>query len=79
MQDLSVPERRYAETSCVAGITEAGQLIRLYPVPFRFISDEQQFKKWQWIEARIQTASNDRRSESHKVFVDTIEATPFHP
>jgi hypothetical protein len=41
------PSAKYAETSCVAGMTEDGKLIRLYPVPFRLVSDEQQFKKWQ--------------------------------
>jgi hypothetical protein len=36
------------------------------------VGDDKQFKKWQWISARINKASNDHRSESHKVFVDTI-------
>lgn len=66
------PSAKYAETSCVAGMSEEGQLIRLYPVPFRLISDEQQFRKWQWVEARIEHAHNDRRPESHKIYVDTI-------
>ena len=70
------PSSKYAETSCVAGMTEDGQLIRLYPVPFRLISDEQQFRKWQWVEARIEHAHNDRRPESHKIYVDTIECDP---
>jgi hypothetical protein len=39
------PSAKYAETSCVAGMTEDGRLIRLYPVPFRLVSDDQQFKK----------------------------------
>lgn len=66
------PSSKYAETSCVAGMTEDGHLIRLYPVPFRFVSDEQQFRKWQWIEARLERSSNDRRPESHRIYVDTI-------
>lgn len=70
------PSSKYAETSCVAGMTEEGQLIRLYPVPFRLISDDQQFRKWQWVEARIEHAHNDRRPESHKIYVDTIECDP---
>jgi hypothetical protein len=41
------PSASYAETSCVAGLTEASKLIRLFPVPFRLIADEQQFRKWQ--------------------------------
>lgn len=66
------PSSKYAETSCVAGLTEEGQLIRLYPVPFRFVSDEQQFRKWQWVEARFEHAHNDRRPESNKIYIDTI-------
>jgi hypothetical protein len=66
------PSAKYAETSCVAGMTENGRLIRLYPVPFRLVSDDQQFKKWQWITARFEKARDDHRPESHRVFVDTI-------
>jgi hypothetical protein len=66
------PSGKHVETSCVAGMEEDGSLIRLFPVPFRLVGDAKQFKKWQWISARINKASNDHRSESHKVFVDTI-------
>ena len=27
---------------------------RLYPVPFHLIGDKDQFKKWQWITARVE-------------------------
>jgi hypothetical protein len=67
------PSGKHAETSCVAGMEEKGSLIRLFPVPFRLISDDKQFKKWQWVTARIDKAPNDRRPESYKIFVDTIE------
>ena len=70
------PSAKYAETSCVAGMTEDGRLVRLYPVPFRLVSDDQQFKKWQWITARFEKARDDHRPESHRVFVDTIECDP---
>jgi hypothetical protein len=66
------PSGKHVETSCVAGMEEDGSLIRLFPVPFRLIGDDKQFKKWQWITARIDKARNDHRRESHKVFVDTI-------
>jgi len=66
------PSAQYVETSCVAGIGENGSMRRLFPVPFRMIEDGQQFKKWQWVEVRIEKAPKDRRPESHKVFVDTI-------
>lgn len=66
------PSEKHAETSCVAGMTAGGDLIRLFPVPFRLIRDDQQFKKWQWISAQVYKANNDRRPESHKIYVDTI-------
>ena len=67
------PSAKHVETSCVAGINESGDLIRIYPMPFRLVGDEQKFKKWQWIAARIEKASNDHRPESHKIYIDTIE------
>ncbi|MEO8384096.1 MAG: hypothetical protein ABI583_02555, partial [Betaproteobacteria bacterium] len=70
------PSAKHAETSCVAGINESGELIRIYPMPFRLVNDEQQFKKWQWITARIEKAVGDNRPESHKIYVDTIECDP---
>ena len=66
------PSAKHSETSCVAGISESGALIRLFPVPFRLIRDDQQFMKWQWISAEIYPANGDRRPESHKIYVDTI-------
>ncbi|WP_211114121.1 hypothetical protein, partial [Skermanella aerolata] len=56
----------------MAGMMEDGTLIRLFPVPFRLINDSQQFKKWQWITARVVKSKVDHRPESHRIFVDTI-------
>lgn len=67
------PSARYVETSCVAGMTDDGRLIRLFPVPFRLVESDQQFKKWQWISARIRRAQDDARPESHRISVDTVE------
>ncbi|MCA6124657.1 hypothetical protein J6500_22585 [Bradyrhizobium sp. WSM 1704] len=67
------PSGKYVETSCVAGTDSNGKLIRLYPVPFRLIDGAQQFRKWQWVRARIDRAIGDRRPESHKLFVDTVK------
>ena len=66
------PSAKHVETSCVAGLELGGGWIRLFPVPFRLIKDDQQFKKWQWISARIRKANDDHRPESHKIYVDTI-------
>lgn len=66
------PSAQYVETSCVAGITEQGFMRRIYPVPFRMIETGRQFKKWQWIQVRVEKAIRDHRPESHKIYVDTI-------
>lgn len=67
------PSAGHAETSCVAGINEKGEMRRLFPVPFRLIEDEKQFKKWQWIRARVEKTSSDHRPESRRLYIDTIE------
>lgn len=67
------PSARHVETSCVAGLDLKGQLVRLYPVPFRLIQDDQQFRKWQWISARVRKNPEDHRPESHRISVDTID------
>lgn len=67
------PSGKYAETSCVAAINEQKQFIRLYPIPFRLIREQDQFKKWQWARIQINKARKDYRPESHTVNVDAIE------
>lgn len=52
-----------------------GTLLRLFPIPFRYLEGQQQFKKWQWIKVRVERAKGDNRPESHKVFIDTIDAS----
>lgn len=66
------PSAQHVETSCVAGITEHGKMIRLYPVPFRLIDGANQFKKWQWVKLRVEKASKDHRPESHKIYINEI-------
>jgi hypothetical protein len=34
--------RKYGETVCTAGVREDGTWVRIYPVPFRRLSEEQQ-------------------------------------
>ncbi len=42
-------------------------------MPFRLIAKDQQFKKWQWIKAKVEKARGDHRPESLNIKVDTIE------
>ena len=64
---------KYDELVCTAGITEDGSWIRLYPLPFRKLENEQKYKKWQWIEVDVERNTSDFRPESYKVLnIDTI-------
>ena len=56
----------YAETVCTAGITEAGEWIRLYPVPFRRLREKEQYKKFDWIDCEIQRNDKDPRKETYR-------------
>ena len=58
---------------CTAGITEEGEWIRLFPIPFRFLDDPKQFRKYDWIEAKVMKARSDPRAESYIVDVDSIQ------
>ncbi|MBW1814398.1 MAG: hypothetical protein JRJ39_12215 [Deltaproteobacteria bacterium] len=66
--------RKYDETVCTVGIlSDTKKLIRLYPIRFRYLEGEFQFKKYQWIRAKIQKANSDSRPESYNPVEDTIE------
>jgi len=70
-----LPSAKYRETTCVAAITRAGELRRLFPVPFRLLEGKRQFKKWEWIEADCWRASTDQRPDSYRIDVDSIVRT----
>jgi hypothetical protein len=58
---------KYNELACTAGFREDGSWIRLYPIPFRLLDEDQQYKKYQWIEVDIARNKGDQRPESHRV------------
>lgn len=57
---------RYAELVCTAGFREDGSWIRIYPVPFRFLNENIQYKKWDWIDIDLERNPKDYRIESYK-------------
>jgi hypothetical protein len=66
--------KKYTETVCTAGIRETTkQLVRLYPIRYRYLGGESQFKKYQWIKAKIVKAGSDSRPESYNIIENTIE------
>ena len=69
------PSEGYKELVCVAGITEAGEWVRLYPIDYRYRPRSQKFKKYQWIKVELspQGKGNDNRKESRKPKLENIE------
>ena len=63
----------------MAGINEAGQMRRLFPVPYRLLEGDRQFAKWQWVTAKMKRATDDNRPESYRVFTDTIDCGELMP
>jgi len=64
---------------CTAGITEDGEWIRIYPIPFRTLEEYRKFKKYTWIKAEIIPDSSDPRVESHKINTSSIELLEHIP
>ncbi|VVM18429.1 hypothetical protein BSPWISOXPB_2311 [uncultured Gammaproteobacteria bacterium] len=65
---------KYNELVCTAGFLEDGSWVRIYPLPFRALERNQQYKKWQWIELDLELNTSDVRPESHKVLnLDSLE------
>ena len=64
---------KYFETVCTGAVLEDGSPIRIYPVPYRYMSTALQFKKYQWITATIMKSESDPRPETFRIDWDTIE------
>lgn len=67
-----VPAHQGVEVSCTAGVSDAGEWVRLYPVPYRFLTPDQRFAKYQWIEADVTRPTNDPRPESFRLRMDSL-------
>lgn len=67
---------KYAEIVCTAGILEDGSWIRLYPVPFRLLSDVQRYPKYTWMRVEAERNFSDFRPESYRPNISTIEVEP---
>src|SRR5947209_14202160 len=64
---------KHLETVCTGGVTEDGCPIRLYPIPYRYLGGEEQFRQYQWITARVARNYADPRPESHRIDCETID------
>lgn len=61
-----LPSNKYDELVCTAGFFTEGKWIRVYPIPFRALSYDQQYNKYQWIELDLIRNDSDFRPESYR-------------
>jgi len=58
--------KKYGETVCTAGVRENGSWVRLYPVPFRRLDQEEQYRLFDWVECQIERNKSDPRPETFR-------------
>jgi len=68
------PSRQYEELVCMAGVEPTLGFVRLYPISFRRLPYEQQYRKYQWIEVTAIKNASDPRPDSYRPRADTIRA-----
>ena len=69
------PKQSHDEVVCTAGVTEAGEWVRLYPIDYRYRPRQQQFSKYQWIEVDVLPRGyrTDGRKESREPRLESIQ------
>jgi hypothetical protein len=67
------PSKKYIETVCTGAVTEQGQILRLYPIPLRYLGPQNKYKLWTWAKLDIKKNESDKRKESYKVREDSIQ------
>lgn len=56
--------KKYIETVCTGGVQANGDFVRLYPIPFRFLEDDEQYGRWDVIRVKVYRDTKDKRPES---------------
>ncbi len=67
------PSETYQETVCVAGVTETGEFVRLYPIRFRQLPATAKFKRYDLVEVQGERPRDDHRPESFHVDEGSIK------
>lgn len=67
---------RYDELVCTAGIDENGNWFRIYPIPFRKLDYDKQYKKYSWLTLALERNERDFRPESYRpTFIEGAQIT----
>jgi len=67
------PSKKHIETVCTGGITESGKILRLYPIPLRYLDPGSRYRLWTWATFEVQRSASDKRKESYRVREDSIK------
>jgi hypothetical protein len=67
------PSKKHIETVCTGAITDEGELLRLYPIPLRYLEEDQKYKLWTYARFLVQKSADDKRKESYRVKDDSIK------
>ena len=66
--------KHYGAVVCTAGITDGGEFVRLYPVPFANFRGDKKVPKYSWINVECEKASEYlNRKESYKIRYSTLK------
>ena len=57
---------KYEELVCTAGFDEESNFIRIYPMPFRKLDYDKQYRKYHWVEMDLIKNTSDFRPESYR-------------
>ncbi len=60
------PSGKYEELVCTAGVLPEGKWVRIYPVPYRFLEDDETYPKYSWIRVNLTRNARDFRPESYR-------------
>lgn len=61
-----LPSNKYGELVCTAGVLADGRWIRIYPISYRNLPTEQQYRKYEWIRLNLVRNTSDFRPESYR-------------
>jgi hypothetical protein len=65
---------KYVENVCTGALLEnTNEMIRIHPIPRRYMEEDKRFRSFQWIKAKIAKHPEDPRPESYRIDQDSIE------
>lgn len=67
---------KYSELVCTAGVLEDGSWMRIYPMPFRLLNDDQKYPKYAWVQVEVERNTSDFRPESYRPNISTMVVEP---